>query len=125
MTDQLEAIDDATKVRHKIDNTLARFSAAHDEMNAEEAKRKERFERLTARPAALLEQTRTALQRVVAPTESGPAKQSDEEPERAPQTRLQEKKQRRSQRSVLIGRIAIAVVAGLIFLAIGAAWAYT
>jgi LCP family protein required for cell wall assembly len=123
MTDQMEPIDDATKVRHKIDNTLARFSAAHDEMNAEEAKRKERRERLTARPAALLEQTRTALQRVVAPAEpAAPAKQTDEDPEKAPQTRLQEKKQRRNRRSVLIGRIATAFVAGLVFLATGAAW---
>ncbi|HKN56819.1 MAG TPA: hypothetical protein VJX66_30305, partial [Amycolatopsis sp.] len=35
MTDEMEAIDEATMVRRKIDHTLARFSAAHDEMEAE------------------------------------------------------------------------------------------
>ncbi|MDT7797124.1 MAG: hypothetical protein QOI78_557, partial [Actinomycetota bacterium] len=42
MTDEMEAIDEATQYRRKIDHTLARFSAAHDEGNAEEAKRRER-----------------------------------------------------------------------------------
>jgi LCP family protein required for cell wall assembly len=120
MTDQMEAIDDATAVRHKIDNTLARFSAAHDEMNAEEDERKKRRERLAARPAALLEHTRTALQRVVATTPDPTAAKT--EAEKAPQTRLQEKKQRRSERSILITRIATAVLAGLILVGTGAAW---
>jgi LCP family protein required for cell wall assembly len=125
MTDQMEAIDDATKVRHKIDDTLARFSAAHDEMNAEEAKRKERRERLAARPVAFLEQTRTALQRVVAPvaasSESKAAgRQANSEP--SAHTRLQEKKQRHNQRSLVIGRVLVAILAALVFLGTGAAW---
>jgi hypothetical protein len=124
MTDQMEAIDDATKVRHKIDDTLARFSAAHDEMNAVEAKRKERLERFTTRPAALLEQTRTALMRVVVPSSSEPeATASSEDSEPSVHTRLQEKKQRRNQRSLVIGRIVAAVLAALVFLGTGAAWA--
>nr|WP_246272512.1 LCP family protein [Amycolatopsis acididurans] len=121
MTDELEPIDDSTKVRRKIDHTLARFSAAHDELAAEEAKRKARLERLAARPQQLLEQTRTKLQRVVAPMKSaGP-----DEPTRAvgkPQTRLQEKKQRKVERSVLAGRISVIVIAVLVFLGTGAAW---
>ncbi|PRX44499.1 LytR family transcriptional attenuator [Prauserella shujinwangii] len=64
MTDQLEPVDDATKYRRKIDESLARFSAAHDELEAEEQQRRQRRERLAAR----LEQTRTKLQRVVAAT---------------------------------------------------------
>jgi hypothetical protein len=124
MTDQMEAIDDATKVRHKIDDTLARFSAAHDEMNAVEAKRRERLERFTTRPVALLEQTRTALMRVVAPTASEPEASADsEDSEPSAHTRLQEKKQRRNHRSLVIGRILAAVLAALIFLGTGAAWA--
>jgi LCP family protein required for cell wall assembly len=119
MTDEMEPIDDSTKVRRKIDNTLARFSAAHDELAAEEAKRKRRLEKFAARPAQLLEQTRTRLQRVVAPTKTG---QTEADEQAAPQTRLQEKKQRRNQRSVLIGRITAAVLAALIFLGTGAAW---
>ncbi|NIH77800.1 LCP family protein required for cell wall assembly [Amycolatopsis viridis] len=116
MTDELEPVGDHTKVRRKIDNTLARFAAAHEELAAEEAKRQERRERLIARPVALIEQTRTRLQRVVAPVKS------DDDEQAAPQTRLQEKKQRRSERSIRITRIACAVLAGLIFLATGALW---
>ncbi|HVW44398.1 MAG TPA: LCP family protein [Amycolatopsis sp.] len=135
MTDELEPIDDSTKVRRKIDHTLARFSAAHDELAAEEAKRKERMERLAARPARLLEQTRTRLQRVVAPlagasgaeatrviTPSTDSAAEAESEQAKPQTRLQEKKQRKNERSVLIGRISLITLAVLIFLAIGAAW---
>ncbi|MEU0470200.1 LCP family protein [Amycolatopsis sp. NPDC006131] len=117
MTDELEPVGDHTKVRRKIDNTLARFAAAHEELAAEEAKRQERRERFIARPVALIEQTRTRLQRVVAPVKSD----GDDE-KAAPQTRLQEKKQRRSDRSIRITRIACAVLAGLIFLATGALW---
>lgn len=130
MTDQMEAIDDATKVRHKIDNTLARFSAAHDEMNAEEAKRKERRERLAARPSAILEQTRTVLQRAVASaTDSDSASKTavakvegEADAEKTPQTRLQEKKTRRSDRSILTGRIVAVALAALVFVATGVGW---
>lgn len=118
MTDEMEAIDEATQVRRKIDHTLARFSAAHDEMEAEEAKRRERRDRLT--PASLLESTRTALQRVVTPEPSEDAEA--DAAEQAAQTRLQEKKRRKIERSARFGRIAAAVVAGLVFLGIGGAW---
>jgi len=122
MTDELEPIDDSTKVRRKIDHTLARFSAAHDEMEAEEAKRKARLERLAARPQQLLEQTRTRLQRVVAPIRgSDDATRVVEKPAK-PQTRLQEKKQRKNERSALAGRISIIVLTVLVFLGTGAAW---
>ncbi|WP_422108460.1 LCP family protein, partial [Amycolatopsis lurida] len=119
MTDELEAIDDATITKRKIDHTLARFSAAHDELEAEEAKKRERRERLAARPAALLEQTRTALQRVVTTTDSAPTEAAEES---APQTRLQEKKERKTRQTAKAGRIAAAVVAALVFLSIGSAW---
>ncbi|WP_245787640.1 LCP family protein [Amycolatopsis saalfeldensis] len=124
MTDEMEAIDEATQSRRKIDHTLARFSAAHDEMQAEEAKRRERREWLTARPVALLEQTRTALQRVVMPGDKAESAEADaaNEAEKAPQTRLQEKKQRHTDRTVRIGRITLIVLASLVFLATGAAW---
>ncbi len=117
MTDEMEAIDEATQYRRKIDHTLARFSAAHDEMEAEEAKRRERRERLS--PTSLIESTRTALQRVVT---QAPSPEEDDDAEKAAQTRLQEKKARKIERSVRFGRIAAAVVAGLVFLGIGGAW---
>ncbi|WP_043840656.1 LCP family protein [Amycolatopsis taiwanensis] len=124
MTDEMEPIDDSTKVRRKIDNTLARFSAAHDELAAEEARRKQRFERFTSRPMQLIEQTRTRLQRVVAPIRGGDeSARNAAEPDEAPsQTRLQEKKERRIKRSLKIGRIVAVVLAALIFLGIGTAW---
>jgi LCP family protein required for cell wall assembly len=116
MTDEMEAIDEATQYRRKIDHTLARFSAAHDEMEAEEAKRRERRDRLS--PASLLESTRTALQRVVTTAPSP----EEEAAEHAELSRLQDKKQRTLDRSARFGRIAAAVVAGLVFLGIGGAW---
>ncbi|OXM40933.1 LytR family transcriptional regulator [Amycolatopsis alba DSM 44262] len=119
MTDELEAIDDATITKRKIDHTLARFSAAHDELEAEEAKKRERRERLASRPAALLEQTRTALQRVVTTTDSEPAEAAEQS---SPQTRLQEKKERKTRQSAKAGRITAAVAAALVFLSIGSAW---
>ncbi|OXM39078.1 LytR family transcriptional regulator, partial [Amycolatopsis thailandensis] len=119
MTDELEAIDDATITKRKIDHTLARFSAAHDELEAEEAKKRERRERLASRPAALLEQTRTALQRVVTTTDAEPAEAAEEA---SPQTRLQEKKERKTRQTAKAGRITAAVVAALVFLSIGSAW---
>ncbi|GAB3485809.1 LCP family protein [Amycolatopsis cihanbeyliensis] len=139
LTDQLEPVGEATMQRRQIDETLARFSAAHDELAAEEQERKQRRDRLLARPAQLLEQTRTKLQRVVltgehkrpdsemAAEEAEPAEEPEPDPEQAPekkspQTRLQEKKSRRNHRSLLTARITAAVVAGLVFLATGVGW---
>ncbi|QBQ62512.1 LCP family protein [Saccharomonospora xinjiangensis] len=65
MTDQLEPVDDATKYRRKIDDSLARFSAAHDELEAEERKKRQKR-------ARLLEHTMTALQRVVPVSSKSP-----------------------------------------------------
>lgn len=123
MTDEMEPIDDGTKVRRKIDNTLARFSAAHDELAAEEARRRQRLERFTTRPAQLLEQTRTRLLRVVAPTGDSdePTRAAAEADNPTPQTQLQEK-QRRIDRSIRIGRIVAAVLAAVIFLGVATAW---
>lgn len=124
MTDEMEAIDEATQYRRKIDHSLARFSAAHDDAVAEETKRRERLERFTSRPVALLEQTRTALQRVVAPgTGEKPDERADEQQaEKTPQTRLQEKKQRNLARSARIGRIVLIVLSALVLLGTGIAW---
>lgn len=130
MTDQHEPVDDATQYRRKIDDSLARFSAAHDEYAEEEAARAQRRTKLTAAPGRLIEQTRTRLQRVVAPASTDEeAGESEQEPQssradagKAQRTRLQEKKFRRTHRSVMTWRVAAAVVAGLVFLATGSAW---
>ncbi|MCP2236974.1 transcriptional attenuator, LytR family [Prauserella halophila] len=67
MTDQMEPVDEQTQYKRKIDNTLARFSAAHDELEAEEGERRARKERLAAR----FEHTRTKLQAAVTSTIGG------------------------------------------------------
>ncbi|HKN53136.1 MAG TPA: LCP family protein, partial [Amycolatopsis sp.] len=69
-------------------------------------------------PVSLIESTRTALQRVVAPTPEEEAAAA----EQPAQTRLQEKKQRHTERAVKIGRITAATIAALVFLGIGGAW---
>ncbi|WP_245757303.1 LCP family protein [Amycolatopsis xylanica] len=122
MTDELDTIDEPTRQRRKIDHTLARFSAAHDELEQEENRKRERRERRAARPAALLEQTRTALQRVVAPSAAEPVEKAEKAEEKPAQTRLQEKKERKIERSVLIGRIVAIALAAIVFAGTGAAW---
>jgi LCP family protein required for cell wall assembly len=134
MTDEMEPVDEATQFKRKIDHSLARFSAAHDELAAEEEERKKRRERLTARPAQLFEQTRTRLQRVaragaaVAPTRftRAPDIGSDEEfDEFAQQDEDEfddEKPPLHNERFARTARIVAAVVAGLVFLSTGALW---
>lgn len=125
MTDELEPVDDATQYRRKIDDSLARFSAAHDELAAEETQRKQRRERLVSRPGQLIEQTRTRLQRVVRANESdAPARQPADAggQRKSPQTRLQEKKERHNRRSIMTGKVSAVVVAALVFLATGIGW---
>ncbi|MBK1784858.1 LCP family protein [Prauserella cavernicola] len=130
MTDQLEPVDDTTKYKRKIDNSLARFSAAHDELEAEEQERRDRRDKLVAR----FEQTRTKLHRAVTVATSvvgqrGSALVQDEEPETesddqqaSPQTRLQEKKERRNNRTLLAARVTAITLAVLVFIATGIAW---
>ncbi|ASR39817.1 transcriptional regulator [Prauserella marina] len=144
MTDQMEPVDDATKYRRKIDDSLARFGAAHDELEAEERSRRERKDKLVAR----LEQTRTKLHRAVTVATTAVSSkvnaeghavsddqrdgdqrdgdektdETDDDAKAAPQTRLQEKKERRNQRAMLAGRITAIAVAVLVFIATGIAW---
>nr|WP_043537523.1 LCP family protein [Saccharomonospora cyanea] len=138
MTDQLEPVDDATKYRRKIDESLARFSAAHDELEAEERKKRQKRQRL-------FEHTMTALQRVVpvgskSPRRGGPrsthpdpdddgepepvgpteaeAGTEDTEPEPdAPATRGKP-----GRRRVLASRASAVVIATLVFLGTGVGW---
>ncbi|GAA1220819.1 LCP family protein [Prauserella alba] len=144
MTDQMEPVDEQTQYKRKIDNTLARFSAAHDELEAEESERRARKERLAAR----IEHTRTKLQAVVtskiggrgsavageresgdeaaADADRSDARQTDEqdpgEDDTPARTRLQEKKKRKNDRARLATKTLAIVAAALVFLATGAAW---
>lgn len=150
MTDQMEPVDEQTQYKRKIDNTLARFSAAHDELEAEESERRARKERFAAR----IEHTRTKLQAVVTSKIGGrgsavkggrsddgdageradaDADQEDESraddqsgehaDEGAPaRTRLQEKKKRKNDRARLASKTLAIVAAVLVFLATGTMW---
>lgn len=141
----MEPVDEATQYRRRIDDTIARFSAAHDEWEAEEAERKERRGRFTAGPARLIEQTRTRLQRITidddqqhvpadpaagtAAEESSRAAQSpkgtespqkDEEPSTT--SRSQRKKPGRISRVARALRISAGVLAVLVFAGTATAW---
>lgn len=131
MTDQLEPVDEATQYRRRIDDTIARFSAAHDEMEAEQAERKERRSRITAGPARLIEQTRTRLQRVI--TDDGPqtnaaaeatetesSQESDGQEPAAPQERRDKSGLMRRVAKAL--RISACVLAVLVFVGTASAW---
>ncbi|EHR53617.1 cell envelope-related function transcriptional attenuator common domain, partial [Saccharomonospora marina XMU15] len=143
MTDQLEPVDDATKYRRKIDDSLARFSAAHDELEAEEQERRRRRSRLAAR----LEQTRTKLQRVVSTARGSGTPRRDGDPDDAEEdaqgagepdqehSESADEDDRAERRAgvatriklgrldrVLAGRATCVVIAVLVFLATGVAW---
>lgn len=135
-------VDEVTQYRRRIDDSIARFSAAHDEWEAEEAERQQRRNRMTAGPARLIEQTRTRLQRVVTSDEEtgagdpGVEHGSDErtaaDSERrtgrpagsgkSGRSRLQEKKRQRSDRTLFTGRVAACFLAALVFLGTATAW---
>ncbi|TLW93936.1 transcriptional regulator [Saccharomonospora piscinae] len=141
MTDQLEPVDDATRGRRKIDESLARFSAAHDELEAQERKKRQKRQKL-------FDQTMTALQRVVpakshkrntsrrnhtdpdddgepAPAASPP--ENDDTPDTAntantADTANNSNTARRSERKVLASRAGAVVIAALVLLTSGVGW---
>ena len=130
----MEPVDEATQHRRRIDDTIARFSAAHDEWEEEEAKRQQRRGRITAGPARLIEQTRTRLQRIVdddqqgTPEHSTPAPESSaEEPEPEGQADTagagaHGPQQGRSSRAARALRISACIVAVLVFVTTATAW---
>lgn len=94
----MEPVGDDVRKRRRVDETLARFSAAHDEFEDEQRRKRERR----------------------APVPSGPSTKDDEKPE----TRLQEKKSRKRERTKLAGKTLAAIIAAVVFLATGLAWGF-
>ncbi|WP_048876929.1 LCP family protein [Saccharomonospora saliphila] len=129
MTDQMEPVDDATMYRRKIDESLARFSAAHDELEAEERQRRQKRQKFAAR----IEQTRTALQRVVSVgPKSGSSRNGGRGGDRAPDrsgdrgskggdSDSESEPERAAARS-RAARAAATSLAVLVFLATGVGW---
>ncbi|SDC90266.1 LCP family glycopolymer transferase [Actinokineospora iranica] len=128
LTTEMEPIGEAVQKRRRVDQTLARFSAVHDELKAEEKARKSKRIKLNpwAADGDALDEHLDELEQLPAdPTVLvRPAAQEDAEEEQ-PATRLQEKKARNQARSTTIAKIVAAVVAGLVFLATGIGWAFT
>lgn len=134
MTTELEPVGEMTKQRRKLDETLARFSAAHDEGAAEEQRRKENSWlpwHKADDDAATMYTDLSALSKASEATQLHEAPEADSEAqadglseadEDEPQTRLQEKKERKRIRSTRATKIIAAVAAALVFLGTGTAW---
>ncbi|MGH3759767.1 LCP family protein, partial [Actinophytocola sp.] len=135
MTAEMEAIGEEVQKRRGIDHTLARFSAVHDEIQAEERERKakrrklmpwrhddEEMDRLDELVAG---QTINGPRPQVAPQQAdAPEELAEMLPDGGGPTRLQEKKSRRRTRSTLAIRAFAATAAILVFVATGIAWGF-
>ncbi len=123
MTTEMEAISEVVQQKRKVDATLARFSAVHDEMAEEERVRRGR--RVKLMPwLAKDDDMEEALS--VSPLDS--TSESDPpaevaEPASAPGvTRLQEKLRRRSSRTLRSTKIAVFGVAALVLVGCYFGW---
>jgi LCP family protein required for cell wall assembly len=136
MTTEMEAIGEDVQKRRGIDHTLARFSAVHDEIQAEERQRKAKRRKLTPwrredeemdELDVLVAGQTLAVQRPGAKPDPAPEALTEmlpEGPDGDGRTRLQEKKSRRLDRSKLAIRVAAATAAILVFVATGVAWGF-
>ena len=135
MTTEMEAIGEDVQQRRKIDHTLARFSAVHDEIKAEEREKKAKRRKMMpwqadddemSRLDELDAQQSMAVAIPVVEPEPAPAPMAfaaDDEPP-AGSTRLQEKKLRRRHKGKLAGKVFAAAAAILVFIATAAAWGF-
>jgi LCP family protein required for cell wall assembly len=129
MTTEMEAIGEDVQKRRTIDHTLARFSAVHDELQAEERERKSKRRKLMPWQQTDDELDRldemVGMQTIAVPQAApGPEPELAEIMAPAGATRLQEKKSRRRTRSTLAVRVLAAVAAILVFVATGIAWGF-
>lgn len=135
MTTEMEAIGEEVQKRRSIDHTLARFSAVHDELQAEEREKKakrrklmpwqsgdEEFEQLDELVAS------QSIAMPVVPKEPEPAEDTEEEPDDSDEpdrgTRLQKKKSQKQRRIELTLKVVALTAAVLVFVAVGVAWGF-
>jgi LCP family protein required for cell wall assembly len=117
MTTEMEAIGEEVQKRRSIDHTLARFSAVHDEIVAEEREKKSKRRKLLPwqqddeldRLDELVGQQTLAAQ--------PPPRVEDEPP-----PPVNDKKARRLKKSMRAGRAFAIVAAALVFLSTGVGW---
>ncbi|MCT2585919.1 LCP family protein [Actinophytocola gossypii] len=135
MTTEMEAIGEEVQKRRSIDHTLARFSAVHDEIQAEEREKKSKRRKLRPWQQQDAEfdhlDELVASQTIAAPQnisdEPGERDQPDEDADDEPVsklTRLRRKKSKRRNRSATAGRAFAIVAAGLVFLSTGVGWGF-
>ncbi|WP_157182683.1 hypothetical protein [Sciscionella marina] len=162
LTSELEPICDDVKRLRAMDNTLARFSAVHDELAEEERRKRSKRSRFLpwVSEADELEEALTFTPTKVGVQPVDPAELEDEqdlaeeEPEDAGElaedgldeagyaedldeaeyaedpedrerprmTRLREKKQRRTEQSVVAGKVTAGAVSALVLLGCGIGW---
>ena len=134
MTTEMEAIGEDVQKRRTIDHTLARFSAVHDEIKAEEREKKAKRRKLMpwqvdddemSRLDELDAQQSMAVPLpVVEPDPEPVAYAAADEVPPAASTRLQEKKLRRRHKGKLAGKVFAATAAILVFVATATAWGF-
>ncbi len=124
MTTEMEAIGEEVQKRRTIDHTLARFSAVHDEIKAEEREKKAKRRKLLPwqnvddemdRLDELEAQQSMAMRIPVIPPE-------DDEPEE--EDRKGRKKKRKKLRGRNAGKAFVVIVAGMVFASTAAAWGF-
>ncbi|HWM01652.1 MAG TPA: LCP family protein, partial [Actinophytocola sp.] len=133
MTTEMEAIGEEVQKRRSIDHTLARFSAVHDELKAEERVRKAKRRKLLPWQHDDAEMDKldelVGMQTIAVPQKPEPEAAIAELPpsdggDGGGATRLQEKKTRRRDKSALAVRVFAATAAILVFVATGVAWGF-
>ncbi|TDQ05447.1 LCP family protein [Labedaea rhizosphaerae] len=120
LTTEMEPIDESVQKRRKVDHTLARFSAVHDQMAEEERKRKAKRLLPWGQPDEEMEAELTHLS--ARPLDQPQAAEADEDPESDPQSLLEQKKGRRRHLIALTLKIVALVLAILIFVVTALAW---
>jgi LCP family protein required for cell wall assembly len=133
MTTEMEAIGEDVQKRRGIDHTLARFSAVHDELQAEERERKAKRRKLMPWRKDDDEEMDQLDELVAQQTLNAPLPTPQAEPEELAEmradpdgvTRVKDTKPRRHHnRSTLAIRVAAATAAILVFVATGVAWGF-
>ncbi len=124
MTTEMEAIGDEVQKRRSIDHTLARFSAVHDEIKAEEREKKAKRRKLRPweRDDEMDRLDELEAQQSMAMVIPQLDPQDDEEDEDDDPKRA--KKKRRWRKGKNTGKAFVVFFAGLIFLSTALAWGF-
>jgi LCP family protein required for cell wall assembly len=127
MTTEMEAIGEEVQKRRTIDHTLARFSAVHDELKAEEREKKAKRRKLRPWQADDDEMDRLdemdAQQSMAMRIPSVPDEDEDDEPEEDEKP-TRRKKLRDKLRGRSAGKAFVVFFAALVFVSTATAWGF-